>query len=123
MNMRTLGIAITLWSVFVFSACAADVSGKWKASFTTPDGQQRENTFDFKVNGDKLTGTVASAMGEVPIQDGKISGNEISFSVTRNFGGNEVKILYKGQVSDNQIQLKVEAGELKFEMTAKRAAT
>ena len=121
MNMRTLGLAIALWSVFAFSACAADVSGKWKASFTTPDGQQRENTFDFKVNGDKLTGTVASAMGEVPIQDGKVSGDEISFSVTRNFGGNDVKILYK--VSDDQIQLKVEAGERKFEMTAKRAAT
>jgi hypothetical protein len=123
LNMRILSIAIAVLGVLPFVAPAADISGKWKASFTTPDGQQRENTFDFKVDGDKLTGTVSSALGEVPIQDGKIGGDNISFSVTRNFGGNEVKILYKGKVSGDEIKLKVEAGERSFEMTAKRAAS
>ena len=49
--MRILTIACILALV----AFAADVSGKWRAEFTTPDGTQRVNTFTFKVDGDKLT--------------------------------------------------------------------
>ena len=31
-------------------AGAADVSGKWRAEFTTPDGTQRVNTFTLKAD-------------------------------------------------------------------------
>ena len=68
-----------------------------------------------------LTGTVSSPRGESPISDGKVDGDNISFSVIRNFGGNEIKFLYKGKVSGNEIKFTVEAGERSFEMTAKRA--
>ena len=37
-------------------ALAADVSGKWRAEFTTPDGTQRVNTFAFKAEGEKAEG-------------------------------------------------------------------
>jgi hypothetical protein len=67
-------------------ALAADVSGKWKAEFTTPDGTQRVNTFTFKVDDGKLTGTVAGSQDETPIADGKVAGDEISFSAERPFG-------------------------------------
>ena len=30
------------------TALAADVTGKWKAQYQTPDGQQRESTFTFR---------------------------------------------------------------------------
>src|SRR5215510_11184008 len=58
-------------------AVAADLNGKWKAEFTTPDGTARFNTFNFKAEGPTLTGTVAGAQDETPIQNGKISGDEI----------------------------------------------
>ena len=112
-----------LWllaAVFLMSAtaAAADVSGKWRAEFTSPDGQQRVNTFTFKVDGGNLTGTVAGSQDETPIQNGKISGDEISFSADRPFG----RFAYKGKVIGNEIKLKVEFNDQTFEITAKRLA-
>ena len=121
--MRKLTVLLSLLALFTLCASAADINGKWKATFTTPNGDTRENTFDFKADGDKLTGTVQGAQGPgAPLQDGKISGDDISFSVTRNFGGNEVKIGYKGKVSANEIKFTVSfgGGDRTFEMTAKR---
>jgi len=111
-------VVITL----ALAALAAEVAGKWKAEFTTPDGQTRSSLFTFKVEGDKLTGTVSSPRGDAPIQEGKVSGDEISFVVVREFGGNEVRINYKGKVSGNELKLTVDFGERSFEMTAKRVA-
>jgi hypothetical protein len=122
MRISTFRWALILAVLLALAALAADVSGKWKASFTTPDGQTRENVFTFKVDGDKLTGTVAGARGEAPIADGKVKGDEVSFSVTRSFGDQQMKMLYKGKVSGDEIKftVEVEGGDRTFEMTAKR---
>lgn len=113
--------AFALLTIFAFAASAADVNGKWKAEYQTPDGQTRTSIMTFKVDGDKLTGTVASQRGEAQISDGKVSGDEISFSVVRNFNGNEFKMQYKGKVEGNTIKFNVSFGEDRnFEMTAKR---
>ncbi len=116
--MKTRLILLTL----LLAACvmAADVAGKWKAEFQTPDGQTRSSIFTFQVDGDKLRGSVSSPRGEASIQEGKISGDEISFVVVREFGGNEVLIRYKGRVAGDELKLTVEFGERSFEMTAKR---
>jgi hypothetical protein len=95
---------------------AADIDGKWKAEFTTPDGTPRTNTFTFKAEGTKLTGSVAGTQDETPIQNGTISGDEISFTAERPFG----KFTYKGKISGDQIKMKVEFNENSFEITAKR---
>ncbi len=108
---------------FVVVASAAAVDGKWKAEFETPDGQTRTNTFTFKAEGEKLTGSVTGQAGEAPIQNGKVSGDGISFSVVRNFGGQEVTIQYKGKISGDTIQFTVDFGGGGFEITAKRIAT
>jgi hypothetical protein len=125
MSMRTStlfrGAAL---SVLVFATLwAADVSGKWIAEFTTPDGQTRQSTFNFEVSGETLTGTVGSSRGESKIEDGKVVGDDISFNVTRNFGGNDMKFAYKGKVAGDEIKLTVTVGEgdRTFEMVAKRA--
>ncbi len=99
-------------------ATGADISGKWRAEFTSPDGQQRVNTFVFKVEGEKLTGTVAGSQDEAPILNGKIQGDEISFTADRFFG----RLTYKGKVSGDQIKFTVSFDGNSFEMTAKRAA-
>jgi hypothetical protein len=121
--MKSLTLVVALFSLFVFAASAADVTGHWKGSYTSPDGQTRESTFDLKAEGSTLTGKVIGARGEVPIQEGKVSGDEISFVVVRNFGGNEVKILYKGKVSGNEIKFNVSMGpDRTFDMTAKKVS-
>jgi len=100
------------------SIVASDIDGKWKAEFTSPDGTARTNTFTFKADGTKLTGSVAGSQDQTPIQDGTISGDEISFTAERPFG----KFKYKGKVTGDQITIKVEFNENSFEITAKRVS-
>ena len=103
-------------------AFAGDVNGKWVASMETPNGT-RETTFNFKVDGAKLTGTVSGRQGDSQITDGKMDGDNISFSVVRNFNGNEMKAIYKGMLSGAELKLKMDMGERSAEMVAKRPAS
>ena len=85
--------------VLVAALQAADVTGKWVAQVPGRDGQTRETTFTFKVEGEKLTGSMTGRQGDVPITEGKVAGDDLSFTVVMNFQGNEVKLLYKGKVA------------------------
>lgn len=104
---------------------AADINGKWTAQVPGRQGNTQETTFTFKVEGDKLTGTVSGQQGETPIADGKVSGDEISFTVTRERQGATVKQLYKGKVAGDEIKFtrSAEGGQGNrppVEFTAKR---
>lgn len=103
---------------------AADVSGKWTAKVPTRGGDTRDATFVFKQDGSTLTGTTTGRDGDIQIHDGKVEGDTISFSVTQNFGGNDVKLLYKGTVSGDEIKFtrQREGGEPR-EFTAKKAGS
>ena len=112
---------------FVFAALslawAADVNGKWVAQVPGREGQTRETTFTFKVEEGKLTGSVSGRQGDTPISDGKVDGDNISF--TRSFSGQNgnIKITYKGKVSGDEIKFTVtrEGADQAQEFTAKRA--
>jgi hypothetical protein len=114
---------IGLLAVAGLLALAADVTGKWTTEFTTPSGQTRTSTMDLKADGDKLTGKIVSQRGETEIQEGVVKGDEISFVVVRNFGGNDVRMNYKGKVEGDTIKFTVTAGDREFEMVAKRAGS
>ena len=102
-----LGVSLIFRSsVFAFALLAADVSGKWTSTMQGRDGKSMETTFTFKVDGDKLTGTRSGRGGDRGIADGKINGDEISFSVTTERNGNTMKQNYKGTVSGDEIKFK-----------------
>lgn len=106
-------------------AMAADISGKWAGDMPGRGGETSPTTFTFKVDGEKLAGSMTGPQGDVPLQEGKVVGNQISFSTTLDFGGNSVKILYKGSVSGDQIKMTREregAGQPR-EFTVKRSGT
>ncbi len=86
------------------TAFAADVTGKWVAQMPGRGGQTREVTFNLKVDGNQLTGTVSGRRGDTPISDGKIDGDNISFSQVMEFNGNQMKINYKGKISGDEIE-------------------
>jgi len=93
---------LSLWAC---TAVAADISGNWKATAEGPNGQM-ERTFTFKVDGNKVTGeTTSSMLGKSTITDGKIEGDSVSFSITANFNGDEMKIDYKGKIAGDEIRL------------------
>ena len=74
------------------------------------------NTFTFKVDGGKLTGTVAGTQDETQIQNGKVNGDDISFTAERPFG----IFTYNDKFVGGEIKFKVTFNEQSFEMTAKR---
>jgi autotransporter translocation and assembly factor TamB len=90
---------------------AADVSGKWTFEQQGRNGSQTV-TLNLKADGGTLTGTVSGGMGrggnaEQEISDGKVDGNNISFEVTRDMGGNSFTMKYEGVVSGSEMKLKI----------------
>ncbi|HUP03563.1 MAG TPA: hypothetical protein VMU19_06215, partial [Bryobacteraceae bacterium] len=79
-------------------------------------------TYDFKVDGDKLTGTAKSQMGEIPITEGKVSGDDITFVENINYQGQALKITYKGKISGDEIKFSRNVADMaNEELVAKRA--
>jgi len=104
MKARVLLIGMISLLALLATAWAADVAGKWVAQVPGRQGAMTENTFNFKVDGAALTGTLTTPQGETALSDGKVSGDDISFTVVRKFGENEMKILYKGKVAGDEIK-------------------
>lgn len=116
-----------LSTLLAIAAFAADVSGKWVAEMPgRGGGNPMQITFDLKADGNTLTGTVGSPQGQTAITDGKIDGDTITFSVTREMQGNTIKQNYTGKVSGDEIKFSVvrEGGQGQArEFTAKRSTT
>src|SRR3954453_16369689 len=86
------------------SARAADVTGTWKWTVER-DGNSYETTLKLKQDGEKLTGTMSGRQGtETAIEDGKVTGDTITFKVTREFGDNKVVQMYQGKLSGDTIK-------------------
>jgi hypothetical protein len=116
---------LLIWmAMFAFTALAADVNGTWKGKAETPNGTI-ERTFVFKVDGAKLTGETSSAMmGKSEIKDGKIDGDNLTFTINASFQGNDVELHYKGKVAGDEIKFSVEIpgnGQM-LEYTAKKVS-
>jgi len=112
----TRSIFLTILMGVALFAAEADVAGKWRAEFSTPDGTQRVNTLTFKMEGGRLTGAVAGSQDEAPLKDIKVSGDTISFSAERQWG----LFIYKGKINGDEIRFTVQREDSTFEMTAKR---
>ncbi len=94
----------------------ADPTGTWIWTQAGRNGgPDRTNTLVLKMEGDKVTGKLAAPgrrggdPTETEIKDGKMTGDELSFSITRDFGGNSMTTKYTGKVSADSIKGKVVA--------------
>jgi hypothetical protein len=94
----------------------ADPTGTWTWSVPGRNGgDPRTVTLKLKTEGEKVTGKISGmgrpggqAPSDTEITDGKLSGDEISFKVTREFNNNKFVQNYKGKVSGDAIKGKVE---------------
>ena len=89
----------------------ADPAGTW--IWTMPGrngGEAREVKLKLKLEGEKLTGTVSGRQGQedTAIEDAKLSGEDISFKVTREFNGNKFTAKYSGKLTGDSIKGKIE---------------
>ena len=120
--MKTSLLALLALLCLTFAAHAASVDGKWTADVPGRNGNTQTNTFTLKADGDKVTGSVANQRGDAPISDGKLAGDTLTFTVVRNFNGNEVKSTYTGKVKADSIDFTVDNGRgTPATFTAKKA--
>ncbi len=88
----------------------------WAAQGGATTALSRKTTLKLMADGERLTGTLTqSASGNGSVQprateivDGRISGNQISFSIKREFNGNTFTTKYSGKVEGNTITGKIE---------------
>jgi len=98
---------------FAMAAWADDISGTWTGSISGPDGNSFALTYSFKQDGEKLSGSVTGPQGDpLPIENGKVQGDKISFAVNVPFNGG-TKFLSEGTIKGDEITLntKSEAGD------------
>jgi hypothetical protein len=116
MKYTVLALALLFAATFAFGA---DVDGKWAG---TIPGMDIPVSYTFKADGTTLTGTSSGPENTtIPIKDGKINGNNITFTVTFDMGGQEMKLEYKGVVSPDSIKLTLDMMGQATEIPLKRA--
>jgi hypothetical protein len=112
MRIKILVLAVFALSVMLSSALGADIAGTWKGTRDMM-GQSMEVSFTFvpdKSDATKFTGTTPSRQGgENKISEGKIDGNNVSFTVVMEGGMMPgMKMKYKGAVTGDEMKLTME---------------
>ena len=103
-------------------AFGAPIDGKWVGEIPGMDGAPMKVSYTFKADGATLTGSTASPDGkEMAIKDGKIDGNNISFSISFDMGGQEMKMDMKGVLSGDDLKLTMDMMGQPMEIPLKRA--
>ena len=119
---RSLLAALAFGAIFALSALtqvqaqekAASPAGTWTWTQQGRNGGPgRTNTMVLKVEGEKVTGTISNPgrngqTTETTIENGKVAGDQVSFSTTREFNGNKMTAKYSGKVSADAIKGKIE---------------
>jgi hypothetical protein len=104
------------------SAFAADIDGKWTGTMAGGLGSDpMQITYTFKADGNTLTGSTPGMEGkDMVIKDGKINGNNISYSIIFNFG-QEMKVDFKGVLSGDTLKVSFEMMGQPMELVLKKA--
>jgi hypothetical protein len=80
---------------------AVDVTGVWDITVETPNGAI-ENVGTLKQDGEKLTGTMASQMGEIALE-GTVVGDEINYVINIDMQGQQMAIAFAGKVDGDKM--------------------
>ena len=97
------------------------VDGKWEITINSPMGAQKA-TLDFATSGDTLTGTQAAAQGSGPLENGKVDGNNLSWSAKIS-SPMPMTLDFSGTVDGDNLSGSVKAGSFgSFPFTGNRTA-
>lgn len=108
MKRAVLALGVSLL-VAVPAFAQTNVAGDWEVTLIAPTGQ---NTFTavLKQDGTKIQGTLKGPQGELPFQEGTLTGDELKFAFTVNFQGNPLPITLTGKVKGDTIDGKADFG-------------
>src|ERR1051326_706130 len=114
MNLRHLFGLAAAFLIVTSAARAADLAGHWTAEFDSQIGVQKYS-YDFAVKGDKIAGKAAyehsMGKGENELTAIKLAGDDLSFTETLKFDGNEIVVTYTGTISGDDLKLTRQGGD------------
>lgn len=104
-------LVVALMSVPAYAQTG--VVGKWVGELSAADGHgvAQPITVDLKVEGEALSGTVTEgALEPRPIVGASIAGTTVTFRTTRNLGGSDINVNWKGELKGEDLTLTREIG-------------
>jgi len=97
-------------------------AGDWQLTLTTPQGSNTVNV-SFTQDGDKVTGTLASPMGSVPLS-GTDTAGDLKATASIDVQGMAIELGFAGKVAGDTLNGTVKFGDFgEFPFTGKRAAS
>ena len=96
--------AVILSATWAIAQGSVNLTGTWKAKTVSARGSS-EQTMALNQTGTTFTGEMTNAQGvKETIKDGKISGNDITFNISRKqASGDMADVAYKGTVKGDEI--------------------
>jgi autotransporter translocation and assembly factor TamB len=122
--MKTLAailvaVAVALVPVAAQNAKKTDITGTWEMTVESPQGQM-VITANYKQEGETLTGTHVSEMGESPLK-GTVKGADIEYKLSLDMGGQQMEIVHKAKVDGDTMKGSADIGDMgAITFTAKR---
>ncbi|HEY8253248.1 MAG TPA: hypothetical protein VIG39_01335 [Rhizomicrobium sp.] len=97
------------------------IDGKWEVTINSPMGAQKA-TLDLKADGNALTGSQTAMAGTQPVTNGKIDGNNVSWSASIT-SPMPMTLEFTGTVDGDKLSGSVKAGAFgSFPFSGGRAA-
>ena len=130
MNTRIIAVLSLFLATSLIGApsdsTTSSIAGKWKSEFDSRIGHQ-SYVFQFKSQGDKLTGTANrerdGAKTETELKEVAVKGDEVSFVEPIKIQDQDVRIEYKGKLAGDEMKLTRKVGDYAtMEIVARRAA-
>ena len=117
MKKKLTTTALLLCCFFAGFATIANLTGSWTGVLKTDQGDEYPLYYNFRIDGNKLTGTAKTPKGDMPINDGIITQNSFTFNVV--VGGMEINHI--GKFYGDSVGVDINLGDAKSHATLKRA--
>jgi hypothetical protein len=105
-------------SVTAVASAQSPVAGDWSLSFNTPGGT-RDASAVFKVDGEKVTGTISSEQGEIAFA-GTAKGTTFTVTMDVNTPNGMLSIGLAGEVDGDSMKGTLDFGQGTGDFTGKR---
>jgi hypothetical protein len=96
----------------------ADLAGAWTLSFNTPNGAM-DASATFKVDGEKLSGTLSGPAGETPL-NGSVKGKSFTFNIDVQSPNGNLSITISGEQDGDSVKGTFDFGQGTGDFTGKR---
>ncbi len=117
MKKKIIITALLLCCFLVGFGTIANLNGKWTGLLKTDQGDEYPLVYNFKIDGNELTGTAKTPKGDMPINDGEIVNGSFTFNVV--VSGMEIN--HRGKFYGDSVGVDISLGKARSHATLKRA--